>query len=405
MHCAENGGYYLAQQAFLDNKNTCRLIPRMFLNDVPLQIRCSFTVPDPPPRVIHCKTVQLPFAEPQSNVQTGKEETAQEMYDLTPTEKQEILNLFDNGRPCFEIMRKANLSRHCIKRVLAAAGRTVTFRKQDRKRYETLRPMVLELFKRGWSYLAITRQAETSMLWVKQIIREANLAPRAPSESLRFRKNPVVRILRHPERRDSWIGYDHAPASAGLPVSSSTSGFDACCSILLDDRHRRYTCATTENAEFPHQENGIAKKDSATRYHAKMDIAEDGIETDVAGEKLSSCRRSGRDEITEYSSTSPDRCMEVASEIPSLWSEHESMSGRTRRYECQMCRSWDEGEAFLTHFSSAEHELLYANGTFLYCTGCKFKTRKPAKMGRHIIKYQSQNTQLKCNIHSVKTVH
>ncbi|XP_055344258.1 uncharacterized protein LOC129592285 [Paramacrobiotus metropolitanus] len=97
------------------------------------------------------------------------------------------------------------------------------------------------------------------------------------------------------------------------------------------------------------------------------------------------------------------RCEGFAATIPLLQSGHAITNSCSGRYQCQACHlSWDDEEAFLLHLAGKEHVQLYGTGIFLYCTGCQFRTRKPAKMGRHIFKYQSQSALQNGDLHSVK---
>ncbi|XP_055344193.1 uncharacterized protein LOC129592239 [Paramacrobiotus metropolitanus] len=322
------------------------------------------------------------------------------MYNLTPAERQEILDLYDNGHTCSHILRRTNLSIYHVKQLLCAAGRTASFRNRDQKRVENTIQEV--------SLTSKTRPA----------ILDAGLPSKTPPVRIclshcaiqnKYNEKQKTAAKRSRRKgRDPWIGRQPAQAAEGVRRSDSGDELPDAgvgISILSDDEQCEFT---TEDMERFAEKTGAAKHRSGPENITKTDILEVDIEKDTAF-RTSSVRRKIKEEIIEYSSTgciSPDKSVETASEIFGRPSEILSRSGRSARYHCQICRlSWDKEEAFLLHFTQKEHEQLFASGVFLYCTGCKFKTRKPVKMGRHIIDYQSQWELRDGSMHSVKITH
>ncbi|XP_055344310.1 uncharacterized protein LOC129592323 [Paramacrobiotus metropolitanus] len=328
------------------------------------------------------------------------------------------------------IVRKANVSPYYIKRVLCAAGKTVIFRESDQKRYGALRPVVLELFKQNWSLRAIQQQAKTSMVWVEKIIKDAGFTPppktlpghrplfmnyvaaatSSPQECADQNNHVSITtmeqdtavsiwaISEYPKQKDLSLQSQHDPVAT---VSHSASELFASNSVFPDDRQRGYLSDTPENAESGQENNGIAESTTEDRNapsnHMELDIPEVSVELIESAEQfLPGCKI--RQE--EYN-TLPDAYLENVSEMPLLHPQN-STSGRRGRYQCQICcLSWGEDEAFLSHLADREHEQLSANGIFLHCTGCRFRSRKPETMGKHIIKYQSQSLLENCIMHSV----
>ncbi|XP_055344215.1 uncharacterized protein LOC129592249 [Paramacrobiotus metropolitanus] len=282
--------------------------------------------------------------------------------NLTPASKQYILDLFDQGHTCCYIMEKTNMSGYDIGQVLGAAGRT--FAEQNPKRYDALRPVVLRLFEQGWSLRAIKRKcAGNSPFRVEKILMDASLTPKS-------RPAATSPLQSHHE--------------------GGASGAGTALTILLEDG--QCGCSSKETGLYQ-EAAGIAQ-----------DRSDIGCGTDTPPGQFSEQGKQ-EEEIVEHSTISPDRCARAASEIPLLPPDNPSTSGRSARYQCQICRlHWDEEKDFLLHLADKEHEQLLASRIFLYCTGCKFKTRKPGTMGRHIVKYQSQNALQDC-MHSITTIN
>ncbi|XP_055344279.1 uncharacterized protein LOC129592299 [Paramacrobiotus metropolitanus] len=405
-------------------------------NEIPLQMNYSFAS-IPQTKTVHRETPQFPLANTEVHTQQGwlsrwntEDHTAatphsfgrtcstssiprpqsvpkqkpgkvnpRDMYDMTWKEKQEIVHLFDNGRSCSHIMRKTKLSAHHIKNVLDAAGRTVVFRDYDRERYNTLRPVVLELFAQGWSPRAIGKHAQTSSLWVDKIIRDAGFTP----------ETPPARMYRRTERTNPWIGGQPDSATRGVCSFDSASGSRVSCSSLMETSQWQYkrTSDTKVYTGYCQEETSIAKDDALDRKafgcHEETSISEVNFKTPVPMEQYSSGHINPQSTIIEYSSLSADNYVEIPSEMPLLPAENANLDDFTARYLCRVCRlSWHEEEAFLLHLANKEHEQICTTGIFLYCTGCKFRTRKPATMGRHIVKYQSQTTPPNCSMHAIK---
>ncbi|XP_055344250.1 uncharacterized protein LOC129592282 [Paramacrobiotus metropolitanus] len=203
---------------------------------------------------------------PLSSIETsqgapGKEsETVKtrDMYNITPDVIQEILDLFDQGHSCSHIIRRTNVSRYYIKQLLCAAGRN--FRERNQMRYDALRPVVLDLFKQGWSHHAIKKHVKAKMFWVGKIIKDAGLmlktrSPRekpprvqpSPLKSAGVDKNVIVmikkqdgvwRVSRGQKRKEPWIGSQlDWTAAEDVRNDTSSSGSEArsIMSIALDD--------------------------------------------------------------------------------------------------------------------------------------------------------------------------
>ncbi|XP_055344249.1 uncharacterized protein LOC129592279 isoform X2 [Paramacrobiotus metropolitanus] len=137
-------------------------------------------------------------------------------------------------------------------------------------------------------------------------------------------------------------------------------------------------------------------------YHPSEHISEAGIDVETDTIQFPSSEIS----VHPTSSTSLSRFREANSEMLLLSPENATTSSVRARYQCHICRlSCEEEDAFLLHLAEKQHAELFATGVFLYCTRCKFKTRKPATMGKHIVKYQSQSTLQTSDIHSVTTFH
>ncbi|XP_055344298.1 uncharacterized protein LOC129592312 [Paramacrobiotus metropolitanus] len=433
MDRAESDEYFSVLKSLLNSNSE---IPATSIRkQTPLEMECSFRS-NPQKNAIQCEPAPFQLAEPrphmqpkwinqrsgedppgailQSSVQTssapriprsqcGEKKKSgnintRYMYELTPKEKHEVVDLFDNGHSCSHIMQKTNLSVYSVKQILGAAGRAVIFRKWDQDRYNALRPVILELSKQGWSPRAITKRVKTSRLWVDKILKDAG-----PSET------PPVRTSRSPKRMNPWMGRPRDPAFQDVHMSDSAGESSSTNRILLDDRDRQcqYMRDTLEDTEISKEVTSIAEEATIDRNalgdHKTTDIPEICLKTDVPTEQHFSAQRKPQRKTMEYCSISADECAEIHSKIPLLPPENAYVDGPSGRYQCQICRlSWEKEEPFLLHLANREHEEICATGIFLYCTGCKFRTRKPATMGKHIIKYQSQTTPPNCSMHSVK---
>ncbi|XP_055344269.1 uncharacterized protein LOC129592293 [Paramacrobiotus metropolitanus] len=300
---------------------------------------------------------------------------AWDIYNLTPAERQEILHLYDNGFTLSYILQKTNLSLYHLKRLLCAAGRTGKFRKGRRKR-------------------------------VDKIIQDAGLTLDAPpprtflldSASQNDNIKKRNKWSRRRKWRDPWIGRPAVEAAGGASRPSSREGSRTAGDIISDvpdgEETGRYTAET-----------GTAKDRSAPKNHIKIPEADGKIDIEFQDSPV---QNEQHQPITEGRSRDriwPEESVFNASEPLLHPLRNPSISGHSARYQFQFCRlSWDEEEAFLLHPTEKDHEQLSATGNFLYCTGCKFKTRKPAKMGQHVINYQSQGTLRDGNMHSVKFI-
>ncbi|XP_055344205.1 uncharacterized protein LOC129592247 [Paramacrobiotus metropolitanus] len=340
------------------------------------------------------------------------------VYTLTPKDIQKILDLFDEGHTCCYIMQETSVSVHYIKQLLLAAGRT--FRGRNQKKYDALRPTVLKLFEQGWSLRAIRDRVRTSQFKVKNILRNAGLPPKTrlakrsalqstgynnhddtamilDQNNLQLLPNSCCGKRSNPEE----FGHQLDPLAEDLLLSKSPGEARAAgASILLDDGQRGYP---TENVGLCQKETGIAQDRSVAENQKGMDIPDVGFDTGITPGQLISDQREKKEEILQYSSASPDECVAAASEMPLLPPDNATMRCSSARYQCQTCRLyWDDEKDFLLHLADKEHEQLCFAGVFLYCTGCKFRTRKPATMGAHIVKYQSQNALQDCSMHCIK---
>ncbi|XP_055344241.1 uncharacterized protein LOC129592274 [Paramacrobiotus metropolitanus] len=363
-----------------------------------------------------------------------KQTTSINTRHLTQEEKLEIVDLFDKGCSCVHIMRKFSVSRHFIKRVLIAAGRTVIFTEQDRQRYDALRPVVLRLFRQGWSFQMIAQRFKTSLLWVEMIVRAAGLTPETPpgrsvsvngvpasSSQLKFKWPNIIDIITideedsagqtpyTPKTNDPCTVPQLNPTADGGHISNSEISSPADNNkMLCGNQPYKYKCPTTENVELCHDINGIIAKDPSSPENVKeMRALGAAPERESAAESLSTGAVIQWVQMVEHPCASPDTFVETATEVSLLPPNSATVIGRSARYQCEICCfSSDEGEAFLLHLADKEHEQFCATGIFLHCTGCPFKTRKPATMGRHIITYQSQSAiymyMQNVNMHSVR---
>ncbi|XP_055344256.1 uncharacterized protein LOC129592284 isoform X2 [Paramacrobiotus metropolitanus] len=365
-----------------------------------------------------CSTSSLEASQGAPGRESGTVKT-RDMYNLTPDDNQEILDLFDQGHSCSYIMRRTNVSSCYIEQLLGIAGRT--FRERNRKRYDALRPVVLELFKQGWSLHAIKKHVKAKMFWVGKIIRDAGLMPRTrtPREKptrvqpspLKFtgldkhvivtikKQDGVWRVSRGPKRREPRIGrhLDWTIAEdAHTDMPSSGNGMRSIISIALDDLQWKNICATTEDGK-PSQE------ETASADHTQTVNQEAGIALEIISKHVSQDQVKKEEKIIESSVITPGTCAENTSGTALFHEENTTTGGR---FQCQICSlSWDDEEPFLFHLADTVDEQFLATGIFLYCTGCKFKSRKPAKLGKHVIKYQSGAALQNCTLHAIKAVH
>ncbi|XP_055355585.1 uncharacterized protein LOC129600931 [Paramacrobiotus metropolitanus] len=174
------------------------------------------------------------------------------------------------------------------------------------------------------------------------------------------------------------------PAHAGQPRPDSAADPDIAAPIVAASRPE-----------------SISSNDHHPTIHTSEDIPEMGANTGTITLPLPSSEIP----LVPNSSSVPTPCTGTTCETGSLPPANAVVnSGDGARYQCRICRfSCEDEAAFLLHLADAEHARLFAAGDFLYCTGCKFKTRKPATMGQHIVKYQSQRTLQTSNMHSVSS--
>ncbi|XP_055344208.1 uncharacterized protein LOC129592248 [Paramacrobiotus metropolitanus] len=346
--------------------------------------------------------------------------SARLMSKLTPEEKQEIVDLFDRGRTCSYLMAEFDLSRYTIKQVLRAAGRPAILRKQDRKKFNELRLIVLQLLEQRWSLREIMHHTKAPRIWVKSVIKSAGSPLKTPFRRLisidgsastsstsrsivqdnqntvtTTKLDAILRDSRSAIKWDSGIGRHHDKVGhEDIPLQNSRNESGAGASILSKNRQCKDTCPATEIAveRTTQEETDINKDRSAPGSQKKTDNSEAGFGTDIAFEQCPFGQRQQEEEITEYSNISSNRCVGSASAMTVFQSKNAVTRGSSGRYQCQICRlTYDEEKPFLLHLAGKEHERFYAAGIFLYCTACPFKTRKPSKMGRHITKYQLEN--------------
>ncbi|XP_055350301.1 uncharacterized protein LOC129596919 [Paramacrobiotus metropolitanus] len=277
--------------------------------------------------------------------------------DLPPKKEQEIVDEFDNGRTCSYLMRKFGLSRHCIRQRLRAAGRPVIFRERDRKRYEALRPTVLQLFQQRWSIRSIMRQTKTSRLLVQNIIENASSSLTKPRHRSRSIYEPA-----------SICSPSKSPAKDHRNVVTNQGAFvrKQRPNERRDPRNGRQQDQTAQE-DVPSQNSKSALAE-VRRNQMEADILKAGFEIDTASEQRSLDQQKEDEKITEYSSISLNRCKGTASEISVCQSLNATPSRSSARYQCRMCHLiWDEQEAFLSHLAGTQHEQLCAAGIFLYC--------------------------------------
>ncbi|XP_055344252.1 uncharacterized protein LOC129592283 [Paramacrobiotus metropolitanus] len=306
-------------------------------------------------------------------------------------------------------MSKTSVSSYCIRQQLCAAGRTAPERNQ--KKYGALRPVVLGLFKQGWSNHAIKKHVKARTSWVEEIIRDAGLTHQtrttksSPFKCTDHGKHAIVtikkrhgvwRISRREKRKAPWAGLDWTIAE-DAHTSATGNESRSIMSIAMDNLYWEEIRTAKEDAKLRKAKHGIAGGGSAVDGHKQTS----GSARELVPEQLSAGQVKQEDKVSEPSFMSPGRFAETPPVTVPFPEENSTMSGR---YQCQVCRlSWDNDEAFLLHLADKVHELRTA-GNFLYCTGCKFRSRKPVKAGRHVIKYQSRSAWQNYSLHSVKAL-
>ncbi|XP_055350297.1 uncharacterized protein LOC129596915 isoform X2 [Paramacrobiotus metropolitanus] len=91
---------------------------------------CLLTVRSMLERSYWGSSIQRSQDVPEKEKETGK---MRDPDNLTPEDKQEIVDLFDKGHTCCYIIQKTNVSGYYIRQLLSAAGRTFRERKQKRR--------------------------------------------------------------------------------------------------------------------------------------------------------------------------------------------------------------------------------------------------------------------------------
>ncbi|XP_055344957.1 uncharacterized protein LOC129592849 [Paramacrobiotus metropolitanus] len=351
--------------------------------------------------------------------------TTRDKIRVNQEQKAEILKCFDEGHSELQIREQFDLSKATLKMLLRQNGKT--FGERYRQNFQKRRAAALQLRAQGMSINAIAKQLKVSASTIsrqKQPIGHETVTLDKCSQytaSLELKKVDAEPAS-EAQRPDEHGGHDTETTCVmqnDIPDTKCQHG--ARCDQTATPNHGKRTTAlsrlsaciidvgTVEKASKDNSEVSVLCSENThttLEYYAKTDTSYAGVDRNIAPAHFPSGQIKQQKGITESSRViSTDHCIvETTPKVSFLQPVSVTLTCRNEKYQCQTCHfTCDEEEAFLLHLAGKEHSQLSATGTFLHCTGCKFRTRKPATMGQHIIKYQSwQNALQYHNLHSVK---